>query len=448
MYATYSHQEVQLKNQGVLFEYECELDESQSLITTTRLSTKQATFKGGLASAIHRWFRLTPSYSPELVTRCLEDMGSTPGMTVLDPFSGAGTTPIQAKLAGYQAFGFEINPLLAFVCATCIEWGLSVSELNEELAEIRGRFISNQSDIERESLETLGYELPPIHNIHRWWRDDILRDLMALLRAIRCSTRSEAYIHFFELALIGILVPDLTNVTLGRLQLFFVDKSTADISVWRSFASHAKAMTADIQEISELDIRGTAKIFHVNSTELPNFQESLPKIDRVITSPPYPNRYSYVWNTRPHLYLLGLITEASEASAIDKKAIGGTWGTATSALQNGVVEAKYPVIESVIGPIAKALREQDNLMANYVMHYFNQLALQITQQHKLLNEGAELAYVVGCSRSKGIFIETDALLAKIFEGLDLGYSVRGIERFRKRHSGKDLHESTVYVQLK
>lgn len=426
--------------------FEIESDKDQSLIKSTRLSPRQATFKGGLATAIHRWFRLTPSYSPELVTRCLNEMGSVAGMTVLDPFSGAGTTVIQAKLMGYRAFGFEVNPLLAFVCATSVDWDFSSSTLAEEFLEIQERFRSLKSELCGRSLGDLHYTIPPIHNISRWWRDDVLEDLLVLLRAIRNSERGSVYTRFFELALIGTLVPDLTNVTLGRLQLFFIDRSHDDISVWRSFSTHAERMMADAAHLGNNNYDGSAQIFNMNSTDLREISNTIPKIDRVVTSPPYPNRYSYVWNTRPHLYLLGLINEAKQASAIDKKAIGGTWGTATSALQKGVIAAAFPIIEEVVSPLAFQIREQDNLMANYVMHYFNQLALQIIEQHSLLSEKAELAYVVGCSRTKEIYIETDAILAKIFEGLNLGYSVKSIERFRKRNSGKDLHESTVYVR--
>ena len=43
------------------------------------------------------------------------------------------------------------------------------------------------------------------------------------------------------------------------------------------------------------------------------------RADRVITSPPYPNRYSYVWNTRPHLYMLQIFTKRSEGGDLDAR---------------------------------------------------------------------------------------------------------------------------------
>ena len=101
-----------------------------------------------------------------------------------------------------------------------------------------------------------------------------------------------------------------------------------------------------------------------------------------------------------------------------------------------------PILEPVIGKI----RATDNLMANYLVKYFNLVVQQITAQHPLLSPDARLAYVVGCSWLKEVYVETDVLLGRLFEALGLGYRVQAIERFRRRHSGKDLFESTVLVR--
>jgi len=60
---------------------------------------------------------------------------------------------------------------------------------------------------------------------------------------------------------------------------------------------------------------------------------------------------------------------------------------------------------------------------------------------------AQIAYVVGCSRVKGIFVETDVLLAAIIQALEIGAVEARVHRIRKRNSGKDLHESIVYAKF-
>ncbi|MGH9429005.1 MAG: hypothetical protein ACRD2L_22200, partial [Terriglobia bacterium] len=204
-------------------------------------------------------------------------------------------------------------------------------------------------------------------------------------------------------------------------------------------------MLEDLREVANVRDTGTATVLHTDATN-PLVPADLPPIDRVITSPPYPNRYSYVWNTRPHLYLLGFFKTPKEASELDMRTIGGTWGTATSVLQKGTVAYAQSTMEPVLGPVVDQIRKSDNLMANYLVKYFNLLIEQVISQHSLLTPNAQLAYVVGCSWLKDVYVETDVLLGRLFEALDMGYRVQAIERFRRRHSGKDLFESTVFVR--
>jgi hypothetical protein len=145
---------------------------------------------------------------------------------------------------------------------------------------------------------------------------------------------------------------------------------------------------------------------------------------------------------------LDFVVKAKETSDIDLATIGGTWGSATSVLAKGVVEPQFPIVREVVSPVVDQIRALDNLMANYAMKYFNLLCHQIAAMDRLLAQGARVAYVVGCSRLKGVYVETDLILARLFEGLDLNYEVMAIERIRRRNSGKDLHESIVYARKK
>jgi hypothetical protein len=63
-----------------------------------------------------------------------------------------------------------------------------------------------------------------------------------------------------------------------------------------------------------------------------------------------------------------------------------------------------------------------------------------------LGRRVQVAYVVGNSCVKDVYVETDVALGKIFEGLNLGYRTKNIERFRKRNSGVDLYETIVFAE--
>jgi len=432
-----------MRNTQTAFDFEVAKSDVRR-INMRPIHVSKSTFQAGLAERIHRWFRLTPSFGPDLVHEMLERMGAKRGQTILDPFSGAGTTAIEAQLEGFNCVGFEINPLLHFVGTTSLNWSIEPAEVTKSLEAVVDEFMQRRQKVERVQLEEMGYFVPPIHNVHRWWRDDVLRDLSVLVYCLD-KVENKAIRDFMRLSLAGVVVPDLTNVTLGKLQLHFIDRSKDAIDVIRSYTSHTTNMIEDLAKVREQDGLGTSQVLHQDSTDLGSLKLDK-QIDHVITSPPYPNRYSYVWNTRPHLYLLRFMTDASEASAIDKKTIGGTWGTATSALQKGIVEPLNGAVERVVEPIAAAIRREDNLMANYAMHYFNKLTQHVIELDKIAANNVKVAYVLGNSWLKGVYVETDVLFADILAGLDRPYEVSEIHRFRRRNSGKDLFESIVYGQ--
>jgi len=405
------------------------------------MHVNKSTFKGGLSVPVHNWFRLTPSFGPPLVDYMLNVMGFRQGQKVLDPFSGACTTQIQCKLMGIPSYGFEINPLLYFVGTTSLNWNLKKSVLKNEFKNIKNSYLSDENNYLNARIEEL--PIPKIHNPFRWWREDVLRKMLCLKKTI-LSIENNSIKDFFLLAFVCCLVPDLTNITLGRLQLHFITRDNDNIDVLGSFSEKVAVMIDDIGKVSDLkDV--ISKIYYCDSTKLDDDIIGEFTADYIVTSPPYPNRYSYVWNTRPHLYFFDFFSKPKEASDLDKKTIGGTWGTATSCLQKGTIEPINDIVGKAAGKVVSDIREKDSLMANYVMKYFNMLAAQILQAEHVLSDKSKVAYVVGNSWIKGVYINTDEILQSIFLDSGIGYKSARIERFRRRHSGKDLYESIVFA---
>ena len=82
--------------------------ETPSHILPTNLTTTRHPF--------HRWFNFVAGFSPEFVAECISGAGLNHRDQVLDPFSGCGTTLVEANLAGISSFGFEAHLFLCHMC--------------------------------------------------------------------------------------------------------------------------------------------------------------------------------------------------------------------------------------------------------------------------------------------------------------------------------------------
>ena len=152
----------------------------------------------------------------------------------------------------------------------------------------------------------------------------------------------------------------------------------------------------------------------------------------VITSPPYPNRFSYARETRPHLFFFDFIENAAAVGRLETEAIGGTWGRATSVLYRGIAPEEPAHREA-----ARALLPRDArrgaVMASYVAKYFNDLFDHAAGIAEVCDSGARLGYVIGNSKFYGRPLASDQILAAVFEhfGFRLSAST-GCESVRAR----------------
>lgn len=173
-----------------------------------------------------------------------------------------------------------------------------------------------------------------------------------------------------------------------------------------------------------------------------NLSESLPEdhYDAVITSPPYPNRMSYIRELRPYMYWLDYLRDGKEAGALDWKAIGGTWGSATSNVakwSNPGTEIPFDGFAKVVDGIA----EKSALLANYVHKYFVDIWKHLESLKGVLKTDASVNYIVGNSKFYDVLLPVEQIFAAMFR--EVGFSSVSIRAIRKRTSKKELFEFVV-----
>jgi hypothetical protein len=189
---------------------------------------------------------------------------------------------------------------------------------------------------------------------------------------------------------------------------------------------------------------GKAKAFRGDSRSLNGI---LPRKDytAVITSPPYPNRMSYIRELRPYMYWLGYLKSGREAGELDWQAIGGTWGCATSNLMKWDADNRADVLGSMLGPTLRRISGQSEILSRYVKKYFHDTAAHIASLRRVLAPGATVHYVVGNSKFYDVMLHTERLYAELFEAN--GFKDASIQTIRKRTSKKELFEYIVSAKF-
>jgi hypothetical protein len=413
---------------------------------------EQHTFRGNLSSTRHGWLRLTPAYSVRLVHELLTSgEGVAP---ILDPFCGTGTTLLSCSERGFDGDTVDINPFLVWLAQAKLDrYSLA------DLAEARRGLDRMRRAVTRSAKE--GW-VPALHQIEKWWNPSTLG---ALSRAHRCLERvaegaSRPASNLLRVAFCQVLIAR-SRAHFGHQSMSFQpgnrdsECGTSSEGGSASEGDLAAARKADIEAVAEglaaafERVAGAAavalprtrrRVLHADARRL---HEKLPlgHYGSVITSPPYANRMSYIRELRPYMYWLGYLEERSAAGVMDWKAIGGTWGSATSNLGSWSPDAGAPPLPSDLAPLLGCIAEQSPILSNYVRKYFHDMALHLASLAPVLRRGGRAQFVIGNSKFYDVVVPVEQLLAEQFTMI--GFRRVTIQTLRKRSSKKELFEYLV-----
>ena len=392
------------------------------------------TFKANRGIGRHDWLRLTPAYSVHLVKQELDNYD--PSCVVLDPFSGTGTTGICAAESGHDAILTDLNPFLVWL-AKAKSYNYSENEITSAKTKLK-KVIAGVEKIDGKNLWT-----PPLHNIARWWSAthlNALARLRANIKTLSGGKENDLLLISFCNTLIKFSNASFNHQSISfkkvpQTQLLYTDQEQ---DVFDLFYRNAEK----IIESAEIPIDGKVSVVEVDARRVDIPQRA----DVVITSPPYVNRMSYIRELRPYMYWLGYLEEAKEAGELDWKAIGGTWGTATSKLNNWSDERKIPIktLDSITRKIADANDKNGHLLSTYVKKYFYDMWEHFNSIGEVLNPGAKLTYIVGNSSFYGHIVPAEQWYAELMSSV--GLKNIQIETIRKRNSNKALFEFAVRAE--
>jgi hypothetical protein len=396
------------------------------------------TFRGNLSATRHGWLRLTPAYSVHFVRELLADSSPSAG-TVLDPFCGTGTTLLACRERGVSAATIDLNPFLVWL--TRAKTAHYDGGVRDEAAELVHRMESSANG------STGATFVPDIHRVERWWDKPVLGALGRAAGRLReaCHATSPRAFDLASIAFCRALILT-SNVSFGHQSMSFrkvvgpVHRGAgrrvgrALVEAFESVAASAAAPLA----------RSSCRVFLGDSRAVSSVVPGA-RFSAVVTSPPYSNRMSYIRELRPYMYWLGHLVAKKDAGELDWRAIGGTWGAATSRLASWRPDPAraipFPGFDRIVGRIS----EREPLLGHYVHRYFEDMASHVDSLVPALLPGARVRYVVGNSKFYDVMLPAQEIFCALFESA--GLSACRVTEVRKRTSKRELYEYLVEATL-
>jgi len=395
----------------------------------------------------HGWLRLTPAYSLHVVREILNERSHDD--LVLDPFSGTGTTPLVSASLGIPCHAVDINPFLVWL------GNLKTKPFEEDAASALRSAAQCIVALVRKRKAYPQPWVPNIHAIEKWWDDEVLNALGRLLESIhRVAERAQPdVVELLKIAFCRVMI-QTAHVSFGHQSMSFKKRRISDDlplfadhgarepceAVCSLFLTHSNDVAATLPADEPKD---KATVFVGDSRDL---SDVLPSSDytTVVTSPPYPNRMSYIRELRPYMYWLGHLTNGRQAGELDWQAIGGTWGCATSLLGTWEPTTEQAIPYPRFNRIISAIRKDHDILGRYVHKYFQDIRQHVESLRAVLGGGARCYYLVGNSKFYGTLIPVEQIYAALFQ--DAGFLNLQIETIRKRTSKKELYEYLIYAE--
>ncbi|GCL39909.1 hypothetical protein SR1949_50400 [Sphaerospermopsis reniformis] len=378
--------------------------------------------------SIHRWYNFIAGFSPEFVKFCIKAAHINSEDVVIDPFSGLGTTLVEANLQNVSSIGFEAHPFF---------YDISQAKIFPILDTENIKY-----------LENLLLSIKPYTgNFQEIWTEDALKFLTKLiaednLTLLASCLEIENQLDQENKSLFRLIVSKvLEQTSLAQTDGIYKAPTTLKKSI--SFDDSVSRICKQIYEdVEYLQAQNTfssqAKLNFCSSENMQSVENE--SCSLCITSPPYLNNFDFAEMTRMELYFwryAGSWREITEK--VRRRLIVNTTTAPTDLKRNQdffsstlSTRFKLKYLDSIIAELFNERKIRPGKKDYYLLiyPYFAQMQNVIRELQRILRSSSNLHLIVSDAALYGVYIPTHEILSQLM--IDNGFQIINVENMRKR----------------
>lgn len=374
----------------------------------------------------HGWHRYVGRFPPHLVRSLLNYFGANSKNTVLDPFSGSGTTLVECRLLGINSIGVEVCPLSALMSRVKSQFPSQTTSIERMIdgLEIFYRtawkdFTKNKAieDFSHEDvINRAGNKIKSFPNIEKWFTVEALLgcsivveyalSLKGYNKEILCCALSS------RMRSIGNIDVDVVRAEYRKTPREGVDVLKLVRNVLLKYVHDIKQTVAS--HISLMDEKIRTNVIESN---ILNAKFGNNSIDFIVTSPPYGvEAISYI---RTHLLSYRCLEPILnyDPYKLNKEIIGNEYLDKDSFANNGhgLLSGQISKTFRSFFRESNVLSHKDNITRFKMMQcFFDDMAKYGELSAKWLRKNGKMAFVIGNKKLGNAIIPTEKIIEEIF----------------------------------
>lgn len=344
---------------------------------------------------------------PQVARQLIKEYSTKKTGLIFDPYCGSGTTLVEAKLAGINSCGTDINPLAALISKTKVE--------NYDLIEIERIKTRFEQHLSRFTLKSKFIRIPEITNIDFWFKNEIVTQLGYIDWFIE-NEIDEKFTNFFRIPF-SETIRESSYTRNNEFKLYRISANDLNSFNVNPFDLFIKKIERNIKGLEDFNKKVKNKeaksdVYDFNSClQIPEQFIAPNSVDLVVTSPPYgDSRTTVAYGQFSALsnQWLGV----NEARKVDSNLMGGT-------IKNKVViniKSAQDQLDKIKSIDPKRFLEVNAFLFDYYQ--------SISNVAKVIKENGRICYVVGNRTVKKINIPLDYITVDFFK--EFGFELENI----------------------